>query len=777
MRRLLVTMTTVILLGVTGFVVWAALTARVSYVVTNGVSMLPLYHGGDLVVVAKQDSYRVGDIVAYRQGEVTILHRVIDGDAGGFVTKGDSNKSIDPGRPTSAQLKGRAVLHIPAGGTWARRATSPPVLAAAGFMLVMGLGASVRRRRGRDRRRGAVGRHADPAGGTATAGGLAANFSPRGRAAAGVIVAVGLAGAVLGVVAWTRPVATSVSARPPPARTMAFSYSATVPRTPAYDGTTITSPEPIFRRVAKHVDVTFRYQGLPGRIGVAAELSVAGGWHTTVPLARERPFTGGTYQGVVRLDLDALEVRADAGAEAAGLAASEVAVAVVPRVTGGTGVPFAPALNLRLTSATLTLGGGSLVVTSAGPAPEKVTVPQSLRAFGREIVGVSTARTASAVLVSLAVLAAVALVGLARPRKVAEGEAIRRRYGKLLIEVAPMAPPPGRPAVRVTAFKTLARLAERYGLLVLHWSTPRSATFVVPDDAVTYWYCTDPTTVSLPAPAPMPPSEAVPAGPSESPAGPSESLAGPSESLAGLALVPVRWPPPVADPRPAASDIEPPTHWQLALPGAQDTVTRLANRSLFEAEVQIALDASGGERLCLILIDLGGLDDFEAEHGRQASDALLVATAERLRGVVRPRDLVARLEGDVFAVLFENVGTAEIAVIAERMERTVNEPIAVHGERVRVRASLGIVQAGPGRDATALIGHATAALAEAKAMTGAPRSGSPGPGAPAAVVPDPAMSDAALPGTAAKGTAAKGTTAKGTASPGEAGGPDSVGGG
>jgi VCBS repeat-containing protein len=48
--------------------------------------------------------------------------------------------------------------------------------------------------------------------------------------------------------------------------------------------------------------------------------------------------------------------------------------------------------------------------------------------------------------------------------------------------------PAGRPVVDVTQFATLAKLAERYGLLVLHWCRSGVETFVVQDEGITYRY-------------------------------------------------------------------------------------------------------------------------------------------------------------------------------------------------------------------------------------------------------------------------------------------------
>jgi hypothetical protein len=67
-----------------------------------------------------------------------------------------------------------------------------------------------------------------------------------------------------------------------------------------------------------------------------------------------------------------------------------------------------------------------------------------------------------------------------------------------------MSPATDRPVIRVTEFRTLARLAERYQLLVLYWSAADSVTFVMPDEAVTYWHCTDPAAALQPSATPLP---------------------------------------------------------------------------------------------------------------------------------------------------------------------------------------------------------------------------------------------------------------------------------
>jgi hypothetical protein len=65
---------------------------------------------------------------------------------------------------------------------------------------------------------------------------------------------------------------------------------------------------------------------------------------------------------------------------------------------------------------------------------------------------------------------------------------IERRHPQLLVRVEPMASPPGKPVVTVDDFAALAKLAERYGQMILTWTRPDADDFVVRDDGITYRY-------------------------------------------------------------------------------------------------------------------------------------------------------------------------------------------------------------------------------------------------------------------------------------------------
>src|SRR3954471_12430061 len=91
-----------------------------SYVVTEGVSMQPRFHTGDLAVVRSAADYRVGDVVAYHSHQLRniVLHRIIGRDGDRYVFRGDNNDFRDPEHPTRSQLVGKLWLHLPGGGRW-----------------------------------------------------------------------------------------------------------------------------------------------------------------------------------------------------------------------------------------------------------------------------------------------------------------------------------------------------------------------------------------------------------------------------------------------------------------------------------------------------------------------------------------------------------------------------------------------------------------------------------------------------------------------------------
>jgi diguanylate cyclase (GGDEF)-like protein len=156
-----------------------------------------------------------------------------------------------------------------------------------------------------------------------------------------------------------------------------------------------------------------------------------------------------------------------------------------------------------------------------------------------------------------------------------------------------------------------------------------------------------------------------------------------------------------------------------------DRLTGLPNRSYFLGEVNRHIDRLEQDGTCgtMLLVDLDGLRRANANHGRAAGDDLLIRTANLLRGIVRPVDMVARVGGDEFAVWLDNMDhmtAAERAVgLADRrlaLPERVGEVDQSDPEPSEMTLSIGIASRiiGDGDDGRGLLRRAHKALWEAK---------------------------------------------------------------
>ncbi|GIH93761.1 hypothetical protein Psi01_43910 [Planobispora siamensis] len=151
---------------------------------------------------------------------------------------------------------------------------------------------------------------------------------------------------------------------------------------------------------------------------------------------------------------------------------------------------------------------------------------------------------------------------------------------------------------------------------------------------------------------------------------------------------------------------------QLAHQVTHDTLTQLANRTLFAERT--AEELAAGHDVVLALIDI---DDFKAINdrlGHAVGDALLVALADRLRGCVRPGDMVSRLGGDEFAILLRGVRGPEIEQVVEDVMLALGTAVHAADHELLAQASIGLVDGGAGMDASELLRRADVAMYAAK---------------------------------------------------------------
>ena len=150
-----------------------------------------------------------------------------------------------------------------------------------------------------------------------------------------------------------------------------------------------------------------------------------------------------------------------------------------------------------------------------------------------------------------------------------------------------------------------------------------------------------------------------------------------------------------------------------------DALTGLPNRAALRARVEEAMARAKAEGLavCLAFVDLDQFKEINDSLGHGAGDAILVATAERLRARLLPCDTAARLGGDEFVVALADrqVRDDAAAHLLQEMHASLAEPVEHGGQHLQVSASVGVVNyPEDGETFDDLLAHADAAMYRAK---------------------------------------------------------------
>lgn len=150
-----------------------------------------------------------------------------------------------------------------------------------------------------------------------------------------------------------------------------------------------------------------------------------------------------------------------------------------------------------------------------------------------------------------------------------------------------------------------------------------------------------------------------------------------------------------------------------------DRLTGLPNRAVFTERVShaVACAKRDPERSFAVLFgDFDGFKNVNDSLGHAVGDAMLVRASERFRSLLREVDTVARMGGDEFAVLLEDVRTPEAAMAkAEELIDAFREPYTLKGNIIVSTLSLGLVMSGEKYEsAEAMLRDADAAMYQAK---------------------------------------------------------------
>ena len=156
---------------------------------------------------------------------------------------------------------------------------------------------------------------------------------------------------------------------------------------------------------------------------------------------------------------------------------------------------------------------------------------------------------------------------------------------------------------------------------------------------------------------------------------------------------------------------------QLTHLAFHDSLTSLANRSLFQQQLEFALirQRRSNHRVAIIFLDLDNFKEVNDTLGHDRGNTLLVEVSERLRQFLDRRDAIARLGGDEFAILLEDIhDEAQVQTIAQQVKALFQIPFFLDTHETVITASMGIAISQPGDAPSDVLRNADVAMYAAK---------------------------------------------------------------
>jgi diguanylate cyclase (GGDEF)-like protein/PAS domain S-box-containing protein len=142
-----------------------------------------------------------------------------------------------------------------------------------------------------------------------------------------------------------------------------------------------------------------------------------------------------------------------------------------------------------------------------------------------------------------------------------------------------------------------------------------------------------------------------------------------------------------------------------------DALTGLGNRTALED--RLATELVEGVT-AVLFCDLDGFKAINDSLGHHVGDGALVAIAQRIAACVREDDLAVRLGGDEFVVVADGLTGTTLVELADRVRRSVAQPIHVEGQRVSITVSIGVVVAAAGEEPQSVVRRADALMYRVK---------------------------------------------------------------
>ena len=487
------------LLAISLVLLWVAfaparLGGQVAYVIVNGISMEPGYHLGDLTIMRKANSYKIGDIVTYRDADMQayVIHRIIRVEQDHYVLQGDNNSWIDAYRPTNEEIIGKLWIYIPKLGKIFKWLRSPLNMALTMGLLGGLLMASMTIKPSARRK--------------SKTSSIAATPKSSLEVDLYLLCTLGLFFLGLSILAFIKPL-TRPAEDIQYQQESYFSYSAT--GTPViYDTDIVRSGEPVFPRLTCFLNITFNYKLLGSQIQdvsgdyqlIARVMDEQSGWQRTIPMNERTSFHGNSFSAASNLDLCQIVSLVNTLKEETGLRASNFTLEVTPQVfitanaMGNQIVDsFEPKLAFRFDEVHFSLAVPKGQEDPLSLARQSSIENTNIEANTLSILGLELRIGLVRIMGLLGLvlnLGGLMIVGYRVFRTAPQDQEalIRLKYGGLLVNMYERNLAPASIVIDVTTIDELAKLAERHNTVILHMTLNFVHYYMVQCNGLTYRY-------------------------------------------------------------------------------------------------------------------------------------------------------------------------------------------------------------------------------------------------------------------------------------------------
>lgn len=491
-----------------------------SYVVVIGQSMEPKFHVGDLVIAHREASYEVGDAVVYHNGQLAsyIFHRIIARDNGRYTLQGDNNTWVDTYQPAETEILGKLWLYIPRGGLAIRSFRNPFMMAAiaAIFGLFLIHHWFDKKSRGNKSMKNKSVRAWFALIQQNIRNWLVQNDGPKtqkpssfelGSVLETSFFALGsilLSSLIIGIISFSRPTSRIAQESLEYQHLGIFSYLAPAPQE-VYDSNAIQSGDPIFPRLTCTVDVNLQYtliapdsQDIMGTYQLMAVLrEQTSGWQREIPLQDETSFSGTTFGTTAKLDFCKAESLIESMETETDFHPGTYLLSITPNVN----------IAGQLADQTITGRFDSgltfvydrihfyLLQGEDTKNPLSVTTTESL-STGRNEINTAAFLGAEFPIPALRWVSVIGLIAslggllflglkLQTLSQANQEKFYRLKYDSLIVDVQ-SADSFGSNHIEVASMEALAKLAERFGTMILHTADNSLHRYYVQAGAATY---------------------------------------------------------------------------------------------------------------------------------------------------------------------------------------------------------------------------------------------------------------------------------------------------